>query len=120
RVFADSPGFGRWGEAGAAHQSRRPNVEGFLSLQQTEELSRQAIALYARGGGVQEELAGVEIALSVTFSTLGALPYASELARDAERRLAAADGTPVLGAMQAFAAGRLAFVEDRYRDAEEA
>src|SRR4029077_13720089 len=25
RVFADSPGFGRWGEAGAAHQSRRPN-----------------------------------------------------------------------------------------------
>jgi len=119
RVFADSPGFGRWGEAGAAHQSRRPNVEGFLSLGETEELSRQAVALYAGDRRAQEELAGVEIALSVTFSTLGALPYASELLEDAERRLAAADRTPVLGAMQAFAAGRLAFVEDRYRDAEE-
>ena len=105
RVFADSPGFGRWGEAGAAPQSRRPHVDGFLTPERDRRaLARRAVALYgddraiAGRGGRRRDCAVGHV------REPGRVPYASELLADAERRLAVADATPVVVAMQAFAA----------------
>jgi predicted ATPase/DNA-binding SARP family transcriptional activator len=119
-VFADAPGLVRWGEAGGARQSREPSIDGCLSLDEIGALCREAVALYSRAGVAKEELAGVEIALSVTFSTLGEFTYASELLVDAERLLAAAGADPAAEGMRAFAIGRRCFVEDRYPEAERA
>jgi predicted ATPase/DNA-binding SARP family transcriptional activator len=119
-VFADAPGFVKWGEAGGARQSREQGTEGCRSLEEINELSREAIALYSEVPGAAEELAGVEIAISVTFSTLGDLRRGAELFADAQRLLTPLADDPVARAMCTFARGRLAFLEDRYPDADEA
>jgi predicted ATPase/DNA-binding SARP family transcriptional activator len=120
RVFADAPGFVKWGEAGGARQSRQQSSPDCLSLEEITELSREAVALYAKADGTDEELANLELALSVTFSTLRDRRRAAELVTDAERLLAAAGDDPATRAMHAFAVGRLAFLEDRNADADDA
>ncbi len=119
-VFADAPGFVKWGEAGGARQLRRQSPDCCRSLEEISQLSREAVSLYCKADEVEEELAGVELAISVTFSTLGDVGRAVELVADAEDRLIAAGDDPLTRAMRAFATGRLAFLEDRYTDAEDA
>jgi predicted ATPase/DNA-binding SARP family transcriptional activator len=119
-AFADAPGFVKWGEAGGAGRVREPTLEWHRSLDETAELTREAVALYSRVPGSEDELAAVEMAISVTFSTLGDLRQAAELFADAYRLLTSLDRDPVRHAMATFARGRLAFLEDRYDDAEEA
>jgi tetratricopeptide (TPR) repeat protein len=89
-------------------------------LEELRQLSRDAVALYSKADEVEEELAGVELAISVTFSTLGDVGRAVELAADAERLLISAGDDPTTRAMRAFATGRLAFLEDRNADSDDA
>jgi tetratricopeptide (TPR) repeat protein len=119
-VFADAPGFVKWGEAGGARQSRQQSSDSCRSLDELSQLSLEAVALYSKAGEAEEELAGVELAISVTFSTLRDVGRAAELVADAEPLLIAAGDDPATRAMRAFATGRLAFLEDRYTDAEDA
>jgi predicted ATPase/DNA-binding SARP family transcriptional activator len=118
RVFADRPGLVRWGDAGGARQTRDPGLDGSLTLEEMATLAREAMLLWAETGEAGTELAGVEIALSVTFATHGNFSVAAELLSDAERLLAGTE--PTVRAMHTFAVGRHAFVEGRYAEAEAA
>ena len=84
-----------------------------------DELCTDAISLY-REAGVVDELAGIETALAVTYSTRGDHAKARDLLCDAEQILAGLDSAPWARAMLAYVSGRRAFIENRYRDAEEA
>jgi predicted ATPase/DNA-binding SARP family transcriptional activator len=111
-AFVDAPGFVAW---------TRPDERAGTAAQQpgedTHEVATAAICGY-REAGAFDELAPVETALSVTFTRLGDPARAAELLADAERILSGLDPAPWVAAMQAFTTGRLAFVEDRYTDAE--
>jgi predicted ATPase len=116
-VFANSPGLIRWGEAGGPRQTRAAGSGAVASFEEMDRLCHDAVVLY-EGVAAPEELAGVEIALSVTYSMRGALERAAELLAHAEALLASAEQEPAVVAMRTFAAGRRAYVEDRYADAD--
>ena len=118
KVFADRPGLVRWGDAGNARQTRDPSLDGCLTHEEMTAMARESIALWANADDAGAELAGVEIALSVTFATHGNFSVAAELLTDAERLLGRAGAEPTAQAMRSFAAGRHAFVEGRYGEAE--
>jgi predicted ATPase/DNA-binding SARP family transcriptional activator len=119
KVFADRPGLVRWGDAGGARQTRDPSLDGCLSYEDMTALARESVRLWAGTEDADAELAGVEIALSVTFASHGNLRFAAELLTDAERLLARAGTEPAVQAMHSFAVGRHAFVEGRYAEAED-
>jgi predicted ATPase/DNA-binding SARP family transcriptional activator len=120
RVFADRPGLVRWGDAGGTRQTRDPTLDGCLTVEEMATLARESALLWAGTDEAGAELGGVEIALSVTFATHRNFDIAAELLTDAERLLAR-DGTdPAARAMRTFAAGRRAFLEGRYAEAEDA
>ena len=83
------------------------------------ELCTEAISLYRQAGAL-DELAGIETALAVSYSTRGDHAKARDLLPDAEQILAGLDSAPWVEAMLAFVSARRAFVENRFSDAEEA
>ena len=119
-AFTGAPGFVGWSDARGPHTVDDRST-GHLTLGELDDLCGEATDLYGRHPEASEELAGVELALSVAYSTLGRFSRAAELVTDAERLLAAAtDATPEARAMHAFAGARRAFVEDDYPTAEDA
>jgi predicted ATPase len=114
-AFCGAPGFVRWTEpedpldrGGVPPRGRMPEAE-------IDNLCTDALGVY-RDVGALAELPGVELALAVTYSTLGNYMRARELLTEAEQHLAS-ETAPAGMAMHAFAAARLAFVEERFDDA---
>jgi predicted ATPase/DNA-binding SARP family transcriptional activator len=120
-AYTGAPGFVGWSESRAPHSVDDSRAPGHVTLGELDDLCAEATDLYGRHPEASEELAGVELALSVAYSTLGRFSRARELVSDAERRLAdATDATPEATAMHTFAGARRAFVEDDYSTAEDA
>jgi tetratricopeptide (TPR) repeat protein len=117
-VFADAPGFVRWGEAGGAAQTRDSTLEGCLSLEESTDLAFEATRLYPRTGDAAEELAYVELGLSITFSRHEDFRPSLQLLSDAEDLLRSAGDEPTVRAMHTFVVARCAFLEDRYDDSD--
>ncbi len=113
-AFVGAPGFVAWGETDQ-HAPRTPVRDGDDPVG----LAERAMSRY-REEGALEELAALETALSVTYTTRGSPARASELLADAERILAGLQPVPRVEAMLAYVCGRRAFVEDRYPEAVQA
>ena len=117
-AFTRAPGFVQWSDQDQRVEKDRHRVDEQL-VEDPDELCSRAIKLY-RDGGAFTELAGVETALAITFSTRGDFAHARELLSEAAELQRSLEQTPEVAAMTAFVSGRLAFVEDRYAAAEQA
>jgi predicted ATPase len=113
-AFTGTPGFVLWADVDDLAPAATPRLGDAV-----DELSTEAISRYRRAGAL-DELVGIETALAVTYSTRGDHATARDLLRDAELLLASLDAEAWARAMLAFVSGRRAFVENRYRQAEEA
>jgi predicted ATPase/DNA-binding SARP family transcriptional activator len=118
-ALTGAPGFVGWTEARGAPAEVDDHAGDRLTFQELDQLCRGAIATYERHPESFEELAGVELALSVAYSTVGDFARAHELASDAEHLLAeTSDTPPELRALHAFAMARRSFLGDEYATAE--
>ena len=117
--FARTPGFVRWAESEESPYWLEVPVSGPMLDEEVDELCNDACKLY-REVDAFDELAGVEIALAVAYSTRGGHDRAIELLIDAEQLLAGTDTEPHLRAMRHFAAARRAFIADEHDAAESA
>jgi len=113
-AFTRAPGFVLW-----ADPEEHVPLPASRSRDDIDDLCVEAVSLY-RKAGLLDELVGVEAALAVMYSTRGNHARASELLWDAEQILAGLRPGRWVPAMAAFVSARRAFVEDRYREAEEA
>jgi predicted ATPase/DNA-binding SARP family transcriptional activator len=111
-ALTGAPGFVGWSEA----QSAQPDIDhrggDRLTFDELDKLCRDAMTTYERHPDAFEEWAGVELALSVAYSTVGDFARARELASAAERLLADASETPELSALHSFAMARRDFLGD--------
>jgi predicted ATPase/DNA-binding SARP family transcriptional activator len=113
-AFTGAPGFVHGTDGDELTPLSRP-CQG----EDVDERCREAISLYREAGAV-DELAGIETALAVTYSTRGDHAKARDLLSDAEQILVDLAPLPWATAMLAFVSGRRAFLENRYQDAEDA
>jgi predicted ATPase len=113
-AFTGAPGFVHWADVDELAPVATPRLGDDVDERCTE-----AISLYRRAGAA-DELAAIETALAVTYSTRGDHSRARDLLCDAEEILAGLEPLPWARAMLAFVSGRRAFLENRYQDAEEA
>jgi predicted ATPase/DNA-binding SARP family transcriptional activator len=113
-AFTGAPGFVLWTD-----QTERSLTLDTRPGADLDELCETAISEY-RELGVVDELAGIETALSVAYSTRGNHTRAIELLRDADQILSGLGSAEWVPAMRAYVTARLAFVEDRVGDAEAA
>jgi tetratricopeptide (TPR) repeat protein len=110
-------GFARWIESDRTDADGDEPSRGRLVDDEIDDLSNRAIAIYRRTDAL-EELAVVESALAVTYSTRGNNVRARDLLIEAEQLLAALPPAPWVASTHAFVVALRAFVEDRYADAE--
>ena len=118
-AFVRTPGFVRWMGPSESVEVDEPRSQELLDDDGIDALCTQAFADY-REANAFTELACVETALAVTYSTRRNYARAGELLADAEQLLASVEPTPGVRAMHSFVVGRRAFVADRYGDAEAA
>jgi predicted ATPase/DNA-binding SARP family transcriptional activator/tetratricopeptide (TPR) repeat protein len=115
-AFMLSPGFVRWSEREGPARS----IDGAPTSALVDEID--ALSLDAcetlRAAGATVELAGVEIALAVSYSTLGEHSRALHLLSDAASRLSDVEPQPHVTAMRAYATARRAFIEDQLEIAD--
>jgi predicted ATPase/DNA-binding SARP family transcriptional activator len=120
-TFTDAPGFVGWAETRSSSSFDDEHLTPRLTLEELDDLCDEALREYRRHPEAAEELAGIELALSVSYSTLGDFPRVWELVGEAERLLGAiVNGSPETRAIHAFARARGAFVADDDEAAEDA
>lgn len=117
-AFTRAPGFARWIESDETDPAGNEPSPGRLVDDEIDDLAGRAIAIYRQADAL-EELAVVESALAVTYSTRGNHVRARGLLVDAEQLLAALPPAPWVSPTHAFVIALRAFVEDRYADAEQ-
>jgi predicted ATPase/DNA-binding SARP family transcriptional activator/tetratricopeptide (TPR) repeat protein len=115
-AFMLSPGFVRWSE----REDHARSIDGAPKSALVDEVDALSLdaceTLWAAGANV--ELAGVEIALAMTYSTLGEHSRAIQLLSDAASRLSDVEPQPQITAMRAYASARRAFIEDQLETAD--
>ena len=117
--FLRAPGFVLWSELNEHLPPPAPDGQGPIAVDaDINEMCEDAISLFQQADAL-DDLAGVAIALAMTYSTLGDHSGAAMLLSAAGQALDRLDTTPSVEAMRAFVAARRAFAEDRYSDAEQ-
>jgi predicted ATPase/DNA-binding SARP family transcriptional activator len=118
-AFTGAPGMLRWLEPESSVPSGLTRSVERLTADEADALCAEALALF-RDAGADDELALVETALAVAYSTRGSRVRARELLTDSELILESLEPEPRVRALQSFVTARRALVEERYADAEEA
>jgi predicted ATPase/DNA-binding SARP family transcriptional activator len=114
--FMLSPGFVRWSE----REDHARSIDGAPTSALVDDVDALSIDACEtlRAAGANVELAGIEIALAVTYSTLGEHSRAIQLLSDAASRLSDVESQPQITAMRTYAIARRAFIEDQLETAD--